>query len=172
MGYVLVDDIWVPKSDDGSVGTHSFPKSKSFSFSVPSSYLLNVTISQTGIELKLDSIKDILLGSHFYLDKIKDVSKETTIDVALIKVRLDQVIKKSAKIVVKIQTTTDSLSIIITTQFSNLKDFTSQTVAYFYHFENRAPAVGSCLFIFETQCYFDLHLGISPLMFSFIFYYS
>lgn len=56
-------------------------------------------------------------------------------------VRLDQVIKDAMEIAVNIQTTIKSLSIIISTQFTNLKDVTSQTLTYFFNIiENPSPS--------------------------------
>ncbi|KAF3616330.1 hypothetical protein FXO37_35123 [Capsicum annuum] len=102
MSHVLADDNWVPKSNGGSVGTPSSLKFKSFSLpvSIPSS--LNVSICLIEIVLKLESIEDLLLSSHFYIYKIKDVSKKTSTNVARLKVRLDQVIKKVTKVFAKI----------------------------------------------------------------------
>lgn len=71
MVYVLVDDIWVPKFDGGSTGTHFSFKFKSFPPLIPRSSFLDVTFHLIEIELKLDSIKDLRLASHFILIKIR-----------------------------------------------------------------------------------------------------
>lgn len=109
ISYILVDDIWVPKYEGDSVVTSSSPKSRTSHLCVPSSSSLDVTIRRAEIDLKLDSINNLLLSSHFYLNKMKDVSKKNSTDVACFRVRLDQVIKEAMKIAAKIQTTTDSL---------------------------------------------------------------
>lgn len=82
MGYVLIDDIWVSKFEGSSVGTPSPPRSKFSRPSTLSSSSPEIAIRLTEIDLKLDSIKDLLLDSHFYHDKIKHVNKETSTDVA------------------------------------------------------------------------------------------
>ncbi|PHU20264.1 hypothetical protein BC332_11415 [Capsicum chinense] len=89
-------------------------KFKSSPYSVPNSSSPDIDIRLTEIDLKLDFIKDLFLASHFYLDKIKYVSMNTRTDIARLKLRLDQIIKEANKIAAKIQTTSDSLSSVIT----------------------------------------------------------
>lgn len=56
-------------------------------------------------------------------------------------VRLGQVIKEATKIAANIQTIIESLSTIISTQFTNIKDVTAQTSTYFFHIiENPSPS--------------------------------
>lgn len=45
---------------------------------------------------------------------------------------LDQVIKEETKLAANIQAANDTLSTTIVTQFTNQKDTTSQTLAYFF----------------------------------------
>lgn len=82
------------------------------------------------IDSKLDNLKDLLLGIHFQLDKIKDRIKETRTDVACLRVMLDQIIKEVTKLAAKIQATIDTFSTTTVTLFMNLNDITSQTLAY------------------------------------------
>lgn len=67
------------------------------------------------IDSKLHSIKDLLLATPFQLDKIKYTRKKTEIDVARLRVKLDQIIKEATKNVAKIQVMVDTLSTIIVT---------------------------------------------------------
>lgn len=53
--------------------------------------------------------------------------------------KLDQVIKEATKIAEKIMATTDTLSISIANQFTNLKDTSAQTLAYFFHYFEQPP---------------------------------
>lgn len=68
MGCVLVDDICISMPDGGFIGTPS-PKSRISPPHVPSSFLFYVTIRMKKMDLKLDSIKDLLLASHILLTK-------------------------------------------------------------------------------------------------------
>lgn len=54
------------------------------------------------IDSNLDTMKDLLFATHFQLDKIKDLSKETGTNVAYIHVKLNQVINESTKLIAKI----------------------------------------------------------------------
>ncbi|KAF3657501.1 hypothetical protein FXO38_13661 [Capsicum annuum] len=100
-------------------------RSKSSPPPIPSSFSFDITIHLTKIDLKLDSINDLLLATHFYLDKTKDARKEINIDIARLRLRLDQVIKEATKIESKIHSTSDLLFSVITNQFTNPKDTTA-----------------------------------------------
>ncbi|KAF3658823.1 hypothetical protein FXO38_12981 [Capsicum annuum] len=102
MGYILVDDVWVRKSESSSVATPSSPKLNSY----PLHYTFGTTFVDVKLYLfeidsKLDNLKDLFLATHLQHDKIKNTSKEAGTDVALLCVKLDQVIKESTKLVRK-----------------------------------------------------------------------
>lgn len=140
MVYVLTNDVYVPKCEGCCVGTPSCPKSRSSPSLALSSSSFDVTLQIVKIDSKLDTIKDFLLATHFQLDKINDATKETSVDVVSLGVKLNQVIKKAMKIIAKIKATTYALSTTIVNQFTNLKDVTANTLAYFVHrYEHPLP---------------------------------
>ncbi|KAF3660801.1 hypothetical protein FXO38_12028 [Capsicum annuum] len=93
---------------------------------------MDVELRLLEIDFKLDTVKDLLFASYFYLDKIKHTSKDIGIDIAYLCVKRDPVIKEEKKLATMIQATTDALSATIKTQFTNLKDATTHTLAYFF----------------------------------------
>lgn len=97
MGYVLLDDILVSKFEGRSTSTLSSPRSKSSPPLVFNSPPPKIVIRLTEIDLMLDSIKDLLLASYFYLEKFKDVSKKTISNVALLRLRMDQLIREATR---------------------------------------------------------------------------
>lgn len=63
MGFMFVDDIWVHKSNSDSTSTPTSRKSKSSP--PPSPHIpLDITTHLTQIELKFESIKDLLLSTY------------------------------------------------------------------------------------------------------------
>lgn len=129
MGYIFIDDVWVQKFKCCSIGTPSSLKFHSPHPLHPSgTESVDVELHLLKINSKFDTMKDLLLDTQFQLDKIKNIIK----DVACLHVKVDQVIKEATKLVAKIRAITDSLTTAITTQFTNLKDATSQTMVYFF----------------------------------------
>lgn len=80
------------------------------------------------------------------MKKNRESTKETGADVALMRIKLDQVIKEAIKVAAKICSSTDAFPTVITTQFTNLKDATANTLAYFLRREPNAaaPPLAAC----------------------------
>lgn len=62
---------------------------------------------------------------------IRAISKETGVDVANVRLKLYQIIKKAVKVFEKIYTNSDALSASLTNLFENLKIATINTLNYF-----------------------------------------
>lgn len=52
---------------------------------------------------EVDSLKDLLLSTHFKIDRVKDVTKERSVDVGSIRLRLDQTMKEAIEIATKVK---------------------------------------------------------------------
>ncbi|KAG5605417.1 hypothetical protein H5410_026909 [Solanum commersonii] len=115
MGYSHTDSSWVLKNDTEDVAAKNL-KSKPSSFTSVSFAIVNatlenladmnakldvvsITITQVSdlmtklitMREQVDSLKDILLTTHFKIYNVKDVTKETDADVARIHLRLDHI---------------------------------------------------------------------------------
>lgn len=72
MGYVCANNTWVPKTENGVVYAPLFPKIRPLcSYNDgPSSVTLIILNHISYLEAKLDSLNDLLLASHFQIEKI------------------------------------------------------------------------------------------------------
>ncbi|KAK4723946.1 hypothetical protein R3W88_026725 [Solanum pinnatisectum] len=71
----------------------------------------------------VDSLKDLLLAAHFKIDNVKDVSKETGVDVARIRLRLDQIVKEAIKIATKGQAGSKAIFTSLASIFEEISCF-------------------------------------------------
>lgn len=72
MGYVRVDNTWVLKTEKGMIDAPPSLKIRPSSPDDVGPSLVSMIILNfiSGLEVKLDSLKDLLLVSHFQMDKI------------------------------------------------------------------------------------------------------
>ncbi|KAG5571965.1 hypothetical protein H5410_061731 [Solanum commersonii] len=66
---------------------------------------------------QVDSLQDLLLASYFKIDNVKDVTKETGTNVARIRLRLEQIMKETIKIVAKVQASSKAISTSLSSRF-------------------------------------------------------
>ncbi|KAG5595695.1 hypothetical protein H5410_036927 [Solanum commersonii] len=69
---------------------------------------------------QVDSLKDLLLSAHFKINNVKDVTKETGIDVARIHLKLDQIVKEAIKIATKVQAGSKAISTSLSSRFKEM----------------------------------------------------
>ncbi|KAG5590772.1 hypothetical protein H5410_041286 [Solanum commersonii] len=80
---------------------------------------------------QVDSLKDLLLAAHFKIDNVKDVSKETGVDVARVHLRLDQIMKEAIKISTKVQVGSKAIFTSISSRFKEMSTDIVNTLTYF-----------------------------------------
>ncbi|KAK4730063.1 hypothetical protein R3W88_023051 [Solanum pinnatisectum] len=76
---------------------------KLYTMSISVTQVSDVMTKLTVMGKQVDSLKDLLLASHFKIDNVKDVFKESGVDVARIRLRIDQIVKEAIKIATKVQ---------------------------------------------------------------------
>ncbi|KAG5571979.1 hypothetical protein H5410_061745 [Solanum commersonii] len=69
---------------------------------------------------QVDSLKDLPLAAHFKIDNVKDVTKETSANVAHILLRLDQIMKEAIKIAAKVQASSKAISTSLSSRFEEM----------------------------------------------------
>lgn len=79
----------------------------------------------------MDSVKHLIAATHFQVEKVRDATKETSANVPCVRFKLDQVVKEAIKIANKIHPSTDAISTTISIKFSEMKNATVNTIAYF-----------------------------------------
>ncbi|KAK4726867.1 hypothetical protein R3W88_031784 [Solanum pinnatisectum] len=79
----------------------------------------------------VDSLKDLPLVAHFKIDNVKDVTKETSADVACIRLRLDQILKEAIKIAAKVQASSKAISTSLSSRFEEMSTAIVNTLTYF-----------------------------------------
>lgn len=71
---------------------------------------MDVELRLLEIYSKINTIKYLLLGTHFQLDKIMDTSKEIGSNIARVCVKMDHVIKKETYLIAKTWAIPNTLS--------------------------------------------------------------
>ncbi|KAG5590133.1 hypothetical protein H5410_040647 [Solanum commersonii] len=102
-------------------------------------YAMAITVAQvydlmtklTAMSEQVDSLKDLLLSAHFKIDSVKDVTKETGVDVVRIHLRLDQIVKEAIKIATKVQAGSKAISTSLSSRFEEISTRIVNTLTYF-----------------------------------------
>ncbi|KAH0642177.1 hypothetical protein KY290_033776 [Solanum tuberosum] len=100
---------------------------------------MSITVTQvndvltklTAMGEQVDSLKDLLLAAHFKIDNMKDVSKETGVDVARVHLRLDQIMKEAINIATKVQAGSKAIFTSISSRFKEMSTAIVNTLTYF-----------------------------------------
>ncbi|KAG5581190.1 hypothetical protein H5410_051817 [Solanum commersonii] len=155
MGYIRTNSSWALKNDLDDVVVKSVKSKPSSSIAVSSAKLnvplekpsevdakldaltISVTLvsdlvfSVTAMEEKVDSLKDLLLASHFKIDDVKDITKETSVDVANIRLRIDNIVKEAIKIATNVQAGSKGIATSLTSRFEEMSTAIVNTLTYF-----------------------------------------
>ncbi|KAG5631568.1 hypothetical protein H5410_003285 [Solanum commersonii] len=80
---------------------------------------------------QVNSPKDLLLSAHFKIDSVKDVTKETRVDIPRIRLKLDQIVKEAIKIATNVQASSKAISTFLSSRFKELSTAIVNTLTYF-----------------------------------------
>ncbi|KAH0646563.1 hypothetical protein KY284_034447 [Solanum tuberosum] len=155
MGFTRSDSSWVLKTDADDLDDAPMKSKPSSSTSVSTTkpnaaveglvemhtklYAMAITVAQvsdlmtklTAMSEQVDSLKDLLLSAHFKIDSVKDVTKETGLDVARIHLKLDQIVKEAIKIATKVQASSKAISTCLSSRFEEMSTGIVNTLTYF-----------------------------------------
>ncbi|MCD7465600.1 hypothetical protein HAX54_001608, partial [Datura stramonium] len=107
-------------------------KSKPSTLSPPPTYHpAEIFAKLFAMKEKIASFKDIII-TQFSMKKLKNVAMEVGINIAHLRLRLDQIIKEAKKVVVSIQTRSEKLSNTISIKFDSMNDVIVKTLIYFF----------------------------------------
>lgn len=133
MGYVRTKDSWVLKSKTDVPVVAPSSKVKAPSSSIPSDFHADILANLVAMNKKVESFNDKLISIQFQMEKIKDVTKETSSAVARIRIKLDRVIKEAIKVVTNIQASGEGIAVSLATKFDNLKEAVAvNTICYLF----------------------------------------
>ncbi|KAG5576567.1 hypothetical protein H5410_056701 [Solanum commersonii] len=100
MGFIYSSTSWILKTNSEELGAKH---EKMNVMSIIVTQVNDIMTEPVAMGEQVDSLKDLLLAAHFKIDNVKDVSKETGVDVAQIHFKLDQIMKEAIKIATKVQ---------------------------------------------------------------------
>ncbi|KAH0645120.1 hypothetical protein KY284_033004 [Solanum tuberosum] len=104
---------------------------KLYTMSISVTQVSDVMTKMTVMDEHVDSLKDLLLAAHFKIDNVKDVFKESGVDVARIRLRLDQIVKEAIKIATKVQAGSKAISTSLSSRFEEMSTAKVNTLTYF-----------------------------------------